>query len=60
AGVAQIASAKKRVRHILADSPDEACVILLCASAKIYDAAFEVLNISAAGADLDAAHKQRH
>lgn len=45
AGVAQVASAKKRVRDVLAKAPPRAFVLLVCASGKVYDAAFPALNV---------------
>lgn len=45
AGVAQVAGAKERVRKVLSDAPDQAFVLLVCASDKVYDAAFPALNV---------------
>ena len=45
AGVAQIASAEKRVRNVLTKAPPGAFVLLLCANGKIYDAAHTVLGV---------------
>jgi hypothetical protein len=53
AGVAQVGSAKQRVRQVLAKAPPGAFVLLLCADGKTYDAAYAVLNIQ-----LQAANEQ--
>jgi hypothetical protein len=45
AGVARGGDALKRVRNLLANSPDKAVLILVCADDKIYDAAFPALNV---------------
>lgn len=45
AGVAQVGSAVKRVRHVLAKAPPRAFVLLVCADGKTYDAAHTALNI---------------
>lgn len=45
AGVAQVAGAKERVRQVLAKAPPQAFVLLVCASNKVYDAAFVALNV---------------
>jgi len=45
AGVAQVSSAVKRVRHVLAKAPPRAFVLLVCADGKTYDAAHTALNI---------------
>jgi len=45
AGVAQVGSAVKRVRHVLAKAPPHAFVLLLCADGKTYDVAHTALNI---------------
>lgn len=46
AGVAQVAGAKERVRKVLSEAPDQAFVLLVCASDKVYDAAFPALNVN--------------
>lgn len=43
AGVAQVASAKQRVRHVLTQAPPGSFVLLVCADGKVYDAAFPAL-----------------
>ena len=45
AGVAQVGSAKQRVRQVLTKAPPRSFVLLLCANAQVYDAAHAVLNI---------------
>lgn len=45
AGVAQVASAPQRVRKVLAQAPEGAFVFLVCASDKVYDAAFPALGV---------------
>jgi hypothetical protein len=54
AGVASVSGAKERVRKVLAKAPEQAFVLLVCASGKVYDAAFDALGI-----DLQSAHQQR-
>lgn len=46
AGVAQVGSAKQRVRKVLSDAPDQAFLLLVCADDKVYDAAFPALNVN--------------
>lgn len=55
AGVASVASATQRVRQVLAGAPDQAAVLLLCADDKVYDKAFDALNV-----DLQAIKGQAH
>lgn len=45
AGVAQVPGAKQRVGQVLAQAPDQAAVLLLCANNKVYDAAWDALGI---------------
>jgi hypothetical protein len=45
AGVADSGSASQRVRQVLAKAPPEALVLLVCATGKVYDAAFTTLSI---------------
>lgn len=45
AGVAQVGNAKQRVRKVLQQAPEHACVLLICADGKVYDAAFDALGI---------------
>ena len=54
AGVASVSGAKERVRKVLAKAPEQAFVLLVCASGKVYDAAFDALGI-----DLQSAHQKR-
>ena len=54
AGVASVGGAKERVRKVLAQAPEHAFVLLVCANGKVYDAAFEAL-----GVDLQSANQQR-
>ena len=54
AGVASVSSAKERVRKVLAQAPEHSFVLLVCASGKVYDAAFNAL-----GVDLQSANQQR-
>jgi hypothetical protein len=53
AGVASVGGAKERVRKVLAQAPEHAFVLLVCANGKVYDAAFEAL-----GVDLQSANQQ--
>ena len=53
AGVAQVASAKQRVRQVLAQAAANSFVLLVCANGKVYDAAFPAL-----GVDLQALNRQ--
>lgn len=52
AGVAQVASAKKRVRDVLAKAPQGAAVLLVCADDKVYDAAFDALGVDMQSANM--------
>jgi len=45
AGVARVSNAKQRVRHVLANAPPHAFVLLVCANDKVYDAACPALCI---------------
>ncbi len=54
AGVASVSGAKERVRKVLAQAPEHAFVLLVCANGKVYDAAFDAL-----GVDLQSANQQR-
>jgi len=45
AGVANVGGAVQRVGHVLAKAPPQALVMLLCASGKVYDRAFDALCI---------------
>ena len=53
AGVAQVASAKQRVRQVLTQAAPHSFVLLVCADGKVYDAAFPAL-----GVDLQALNQQ--
>lgn len=53
AGVAQVASAKERVRQVLAKAPHQAAVLLVCANGKVYDAAFDALCLDAQSANVN-------
>lgn len=53
AGVASVSNAKQRVRQVLAQAPEHALVLLVCANSKVYDAAFDGL-----GFDPKTAHQQ--
>ncbi len=53
AGVAQVGGAKERVRKVLAQAPEHACVFLICADDKVYDAAFPALGVDFQSANLD-------
>lgn len=55
AGVTSVSRAKQRVRQVLAQAPEHAFVLLLCANGKVYDAAFDAL-----GVDMQSANQQRH
>jgi hypothetical protein len=55
AGVASVGGAKERVRKVLAQAPEHAFVLLVCANGKVYDAAFNALGI-----DPKSANQQRH
>ncbi len=46
AGVASTSGATKRVREVLAKAPPGSAVALLCADNKVYDKAFEALNVN--------------
>lgn len=52
AGVAQIAGAKERVRHVLAKTPDQAFLLLVCTNDKVYDAAFPALCVDFQSANM--------
>lgn len=45
AGVAQVAGAVERVRQVLAKSPPQSFVLLLCADDKVYHAVFPTLGV---------------
>jgi hypothetical protein len=53
AGVASVGNAKQRVRQVLAQAPEHALVLLVCANSKVYDAVFEGF-----GFDPQTAHQQ--
>jgi len=53
AGVAQVPSAKERVRKVLAQAPEGSGVLLVCADNKVYDAAFPALGVDYQSANMN-------
>lgn len=54
AGVASVAGAKERVRKVLAQVPDGAALLFVCANDKVYDAAFPALCVDMKSANTGA------
>lgn len=52
AGVARIPGAKERVRQVLAKTPPNSFVLLVCANDKVYDAAFPALCVDFQSANM--------